>query len=83
MLEIVKSAFQSLGVDPGVSYLDFHVGSSCIVLIIGCKDTRTALGEKGCVIRQLQGIIREALGKQSLNIRVERIARSRPVLTFS
>ena len=83
MLEIVKRSFQSLGVDPGVSCLHFHVGSSCIELVISCKDTRTALGEKGCVIRQLKGIIREALGNHSLNIHVERIARSRPVLTFS
>ena len=72
MLEVVRRSFRLLGVDPGIGEIEFMCGACRIELIVRCRDSRAALGEKGSTMKQATSIIEEAIGVSSLAVFAER-----------
>ena len=73
MGEVVKRSFRLLNVDPGISDIEFVLGTSMrCELVVKCRDSRLALGETSATIKEVRRILEEAIGVASLPVFVER-----------
>lgn len=73
IIEVVKRSFRLLNVDPGISDIEFMLGGNMrCELVVKCRDSGLALGEKGTTIKQATRILEEAIGVTSLAVFVAR-----------
>jgi hypothetical protein len=72
LLEVVKRTYGIIGVDPGISDIEFKVAGTRIELVVKCRDSRLALGVKGVTIKQATTTIEESIGVKPLAVFVER-----------
>ena len=72
MIEVVRRVFRLLEVDPEIKDIEFFAKGMRVELVLKCRDTRLAFGEKGSVIKQATKIIEEAIGMTPLGVFVAR-----------